>query len=76
MGRYTYPYTTSTSGHGHSSQTIWNKFRTMSPFNVDRGDTDSVINLIPTEKVVTVKTPRVLRTGGNPNMCFGSCCRG
>ncbi|OBT66233.1 hypothetical protein VE03_04362 [Pseudogymnoascus sp. 23342-1-I1] len=74
MGRYIYPYTKSTSGH--SSQTIWHKFRAICLSNAERGDSDSVLNLIPAEKAVTVKKPRAVRTGGNPDMCFGSCCRG
>ncbi|KFY29944.1 hypothetical protein V493_02189 [Pseudogymnoascus sp. VKM F-4281 (FW-2241)] len=74
MARYTSPYNKNTTGQ--FPQTLWHKFRASSMFNADRGDTDSVMNLIPAEKVVTVKKPRAVRTGGNPDMCFGSCCRG
>ncbi|OBT94979.2 hypothetical protein VE01_07447 [Pseudogymnoascus verrucosus] len=73
MARYTSPYNKNTNGH--SPQAIWQKVR-VSLFNADRGDTDSILNLIPAEKVVAVKKPRSVRTGGNPDMCFGSCCRG
>ncbi|OBT40704.1 hypothetical protein VE00_08890 [Pseudogymnoascus sp. WSF 3629] len=73
MARYTSPYNKNTTGH--FPQAIWQKVR-LSLFNADRGDTDSVLNLIPAEKVVAVKKPRAVRTGGNPDMCFGSCCRG
>ncbi|KFY09238.1 hypothetical protein V492_05563 [Pseudogymnoascus sp. VKM F-4246] len=75
MARYTNsPYNKNASGH--FPQAIWHKFRAISLFNGERGDTDSILNLIPNEKVVEVKKPRAVRTGGNPDMCFGSCCRG
>ncbi|KFY27325.1 hypothetical protein V491_00944 [Pseudogymnoascus sp. VKM F-3775] len=73
MSRYIYPYNESTTRN--SPQAIWHKFRASSLFNADHGETDSVMNLIPAEKVVAVEKPRV-RRGGNPDMCFGSCCRG
>jgi hypothetical protein len=63
MARYTSPYNKNTTGH--FPQAIWQKVR-LSLFNADRGDTDSVLNLIPAEKVVAVKKPRAVRTGGNP----------
>ncbi|KFY40799.1 hypothetical protein V495_05249 [Pseudogymnoascus sp. VKM F-4514 (FW-929)] len=75
MARYTNsPYNKTTSGH--SPQAIWQKFRAISVFNAERGETDSIVNLIRNEKAVAVKKPRAVRTGGNPDMCFGSCCRG
>ncbi|KFY95034.1 hypothetical protein V501_08020 [Pseudogymnoascus sp. VKM F-4519 (FW-2642)] len=65
MARYTTsPYSKNTTGH--FPQAIWHKFRAISLFNADRGDTDSLMNLIPAEKAVAVKKPRAVRTGGNP----------
>jgi hypothetical protein len=50
---------------GNFSQTIWQRFRSITLLNNDQGDTESLLSLIPTEKA-EMRKPRPVRRGGNP----------
>jgi hypothetical protein len=60
MARSSSPY--NKNNMGNFPQTIWQRLRFV--INNDRGDTESVLNLIPAEK--SERKPRPIRRGGNP----------
>ena len=63
MARSSSPYNKTTMGN--FPQTIWHRFRSITLLNNDRGDTESLLSLIPTEKA-EIRKPRPVRRGGNP----------